>query len=167
MTTTATTCGMLGAYALGALDADEAAAVRRHLAECPECARRARRAARRCPACCRWPAAPRRRSTEPLSAAFEERLLDAYAREHRAPRRRGVAGWLPSRRRLRPRWLAVGAAAAVAAAAAVLGIVVLGDDEPAAAPPLRRRLPQHRRRRGQRPRQPRGRRRAARRCTCG
>ncbi|MGH2949592.1 MAG: zf-HC2 domain-containing protein, partial [Solirubrobacteraceae bacterium] len=28
----------LGAYALGALDADEAARVRRHLQECPACA---------------------------------------------------------------------------------------------------------------------------------
>ena len=28
----------LGAYVLGALDAEEAAAVRRHLEECPDCA---------------------------------------------------------------------------------------------------------------------------------
>ena len=115
----------LGAYVLGGLDPDEAAAVRRHLEDCEECAAehaalapipgllsRARGAAE----------AP----DKPHTPAFEERLLDAYARDRSAPPRRRRLAW----HRPRPRWLAVGAATAAVAAAAVVGIAVTGGDEP-------------------------------------
>jgi Putative zinc-finger len=116
----------LGAYVLGALDLDEAAELRRHLQECPECAAE-RDALTPLPALLGLAGGADAAVNEPLSPAFEERLLDAYAREHSAmPRRR--MGRL--RRWLRPRWLAVGATAAVAAVAAAFAIFVLGDDEP-------------------------------------
>jgi hypothetical protein len=116
----------LGAYVLGALDVDEAAAVRRHLQDCPDCAAE-RDALTPLPGLLSLADGAEAAVSEPLSAAFEERLLDAYAREHAvvAPGRR--IGRL--RRWLRPRWLAVGATAVVAAAAAAVGIVVLGGDD--------------------------------------
>ena len=115
----------LGAYALGALDADEAAEVRRHILECAECAAAYESFA---PLAGLLSVADgaEAATTEPLSPAFEERLLDAFAREHHMPpphRRR--------RRRRRPRWLAVGAVAAVAAAAAA-GAAVLGSGDQSA-----------------------------------
>jgi anti-sigma factor RsiW len=115
----------LGAYVLGALDVDEAAEMRRHLQECPECAAE-RDALAPLPGLLSLAGGADAAVNEPLSAAFEERLLDAYAREHSdVPRRRmgRLRGWL------RPRWLAVGATAVVAAAAAAFAIVVLGGDE--------------------------------------
>lgn len=115
----------LGAYVLGALDVDEAAAMRRHLQECPECAAE-RDALESLPGLLGLAGGAEAAVNEPLSPAFEERLLDAYAREHSAmPRRR--MGRL--RRWLRPRWLAVGATAAVAAAAAAVAVVVIGGDD--------------------------------------
>jgi anti-sigma-K factor RskA len=117
----------LAAYALGALDADEAAEVRRHILECDECAAEYESFA---PLAGLLSVADgaEAATTEPLTPAFEERLLDAFAREHHMPppHRRRRRRWLPSRRR--PRWLAVGAVAAVAAAAAA-GAVVLGGDD--------------------------------------
>ncbi|HET8755250.1 MAG TPA: zf-HC2 domain-containing protein [Solirubrobacteraceae bacterium] len=114
----------MGAYVLGALEPDEAAEMRRHLQECPDCAAE-RDALVPLPNLLSLAGGADAAVNEPLSPAFEERLLDAYAREHSdMPRRR--MGRL--RRRLRPRWIAVGATAAVAAAAA-LAIVVLGGDE--------------------------------------
>jgi hypothetical protein len=117
----------LGAYVLGALDPDEAAAVRRHLQECPECAAE-RDALQPLPGLLALADGAEAAVNEPLSPAFEERLLDAYARDHAAlaPHRRRIGGL---RRRLRPRWLAVGAAAVAAAAAAAIGIAMLGGDE--------------------------------------
>jgi anti-sigma-K factor RskA len=115
----------LGAYVLGALDVDEAAAVRRHLQECSECAAE-RDALAPLPGLLSLAGGAEAAVNEPLSPAFEERLLDAYAREHSAmPRRR--MGRL--RRWLRPRWLAVGATTAVAAAAAAVAIFVIGGEE--------------------------------------
>jgi hypothetical protein len=115
----------LGAYVLGALDVDEAAAVRHHLQECPQCATERDQLAA-LPGLLALAGGADAAVTEPLSPAFEERLLDAYAREHASvvPRRRRMRRWL------RPRWIATGAAVAVAAAAAVIGIVVIGGDEP-------------------------------------
>jgi anti-sigma-K factor RskA len=113
----------LGAYVLGALDVDEAAAVRRHLQECPQCAAE-RDDLSALPGLLSLAGGADAAVTEPLSAAFEERLLDAYAREHASVTRRRHLGRL--RRWLRPRWLAVGATAAVAAAAVAVGIFVLG-----------------------------------------
>src|SRR5262245_23989156 len=94
----------LGAYVLGALDVEEAAAVRRHLQDCPECgAERDELAA--LPGLLSIAGGAEAAVSEPLSAAFEERLLDAYAREHavRPPHRMSPRRW-------RPRWVAVGAA---------------------------------------------------------
>ncbi len=119
----------LGAYALGALDVDEAAEVRRHLQECAECAAEYDSFA---PLTGLLSAAggAEAATAEPLSPAFEERLLDAFAREHQAPqpRRRRRPRWLPARPRRR--WLAVGATAAAVAAAAAGAAVLTGDDEP-------------------------------------
>jgi hypothetical protein len=113
----------LGAYVLGALDVEEAAAVRRHLQECPGCeAERDDLAS--LPGLLSIAGGAEAAVSEPLSTAFEERLLDAYAREHavRAPRRMHPRRW-------RPRWVAVGAATLAAAAAAFAFVVIPGDDE--------------------------------------
>ena len=121
MTTACEHLRQLGAYALGALDVDEAAEVRRHLRECPECAAE-REALAPLPGLLSVADGAEAAVDEPLSAAFEERLLDAYAREHAAPpparRRRtrrcaggcGRAGW-PSA----PPTVVAAAAAALAA----------------------------------------------------
>jgi hypothetical protein len=116
----------LGAYVLGALEPDEAAAMRRHLLECPECAAE-RDALAPMPGLLTLAGGADAAVNEPLSAAFEERLLDAYAREHSAMPRRRMSRL---RRWLRPRWVAVGATAAAAAVAVAVGIVVLAGGEP-------------------------------------
>ena len=110
----------LGGYVLGALDPEEAEAVREHLGRCSECAAEHARLAG-LPALLSL--AERIEDEPPLSPAVEERVLDAVVRERpRRPRRRRLA-W-------RPAWAAGALAAAVAAA--VLAIVVLGggDSEP-------------------------------------
>jgi Putative zinc-finger len=117
----------LGAYVLGALDVDEAAAVRSHLQACPECAAE-RDGLSVMPGLLSLAGGAEAAINEPLSAAFEERLLDAYARDHAVPpARRRIARLSPHR--WRPRWLAVGAATVVTAAAAAFAFVVVGDDE--------------------------------------
>ena len=127
MTPTCEHLPSLGAYALGALDVDEAAEVRRHMLQCAECAAEYDSFA---PLAALLSSAggAEAANSEPLAPAFEERLLDAFAREHHAPaprrRRRPLAG------RPRPRWLALGAAAAVAAAAGAAAIVLPGEDQP-------------------------------------
>jgi Putative zinc-finger len=121
----------IGAYVLGALAPDEAAEVRRHIEQCPECAAE-HEALAPLPALLGTAAGAEAATAEPLPPAFEERLLDAFARDRAAsaspvPRR-------PDRRRfprLRRRWVAVGAAAAVAAAALVAVIALTGGEEPA------------------------------------
>jgi anti-sigma factor RsiW len=115
----------LGAYVLGGLDPDEAAAVRRHLETCPECAAE-RDALAPLPDLLSLAGGAEKATAEPLSPAFEERLLDAYARDRSQHPRRRRLGW----RRPRPRWIAVGAAVTVAAAAAVVGISLTGEEEP-------------------------------------
>jgi hypothetical protein len=111
----------LGAYVLGALEPEEEAAVREHLATCSECAAEhasltglPRLLALAAPLAEAGPPAP----------ALEERVLDAVAaqRPHRAPRRR---------RLLRPRVL-VPAAAALAAVAVALVLALGGGGERAA-----------------------------------
>jgi anti-sigma factor RsiW len=114
----------IGAYVLGALDVDDAAAMRRHLQECPECAAE-RDALVPLPGLLSLAGGAEKAVNEPLSPAFEERLLDAYARDNAVPPPRRI-GRL--RRRLRPRWVAVGATVAVTAAAAALGFAVLGGE---------------------------------------
>ena len=107
----------IGGYILGALEPDEAAAVREHLASCAECAAEhaylaglPRLLALAAPMAEAGPPAP----------ALEERVLDAIAgeRPRRAPR---------GRRLLRPRVL-LPAAAALAAVLAAL-VIALGGGE--------------------------------------
>jgi anti-sigma factor RsiW len=112
----------VGAYVLGGLDPDEAAAVRRHIETCPDCAAEYDALAPM-PGLLSLAGGAEKAVAEPLSPAFEERLLDAYARERKtSPRRR--LRW----RRPRPRWLAVGAVGAAAAAAAI-AVAVVGEEE--------------------------------------
>jgi hypothetical protein len=115
----------IGAYALGALDPDEAAAVRRHLETCPECAAE-HDALAPLPGLLSLAGGAEKAVNEPLSPAFEERLLDAYARENAGSPRRRLKWRLPRRR-----WLATGAVAIASVAAAFVGLQVAGDDEPA------------------------------------
>ena len=117
----------VGAYALGALDPDEAAAVRRHLETCPECAAVHDELAP-LPGLLSLAGGAEKAVTEPLSPAFEERLLDAYARENASSPRRRLKWRMPRRR-----WLATGAVAVAAVAAAFVGVQVAGDDQPATA----------------------------------
>jgi hypothetical protein len=114
----------VGAYALGALDPDEAAAVRRHLETCAECAAE-HDALAPLPGLLSLAAGAEEAVTKPLSPAFEERLLDAVARDHAAAPRRRLR-WRAPRRR----WLAAGAVGVAAVAAAVVGISLSGDEPP-------------------------------------
>jgi anti-sigma-K factor RskA len=114
----------VGAYALGALDPDEAAAVRRHLETCPECAAE-HDALAPLPGLLSLADGAEEAVEKPLSPAFEERLLDAFARDRAASPRRRLRWRLP-----RLRWLAAGAVTAAAAVAAVVGVTQLGQDEP-------------------------------------
>ena len=114
----------LGAYTLGALDPDEAAAVRRHLAECSRCAAEYDALAA-LPGLLATAEGAHAATAEPLSPAFEERLLDAYARD-RATRPRA------RRRAPRRRWLAGGAVAAGLAAILLAVVLASGSDDPAA-----------------------------------
>jgi anti-sigma factor RsiW len=112
---------LLGAYLLGGLEPAEAAEVRAHLSTCPSCAAEHARLAP-LPGLLTLATGAEAATEEPPSAALEERLLDAVARE--APKRRRP-------RFARPRaWLALGGATAVAAAAALGFLVLGGDDEP-------------------------------------
>jgi anti-sigma factor RsiW len=113
---------LLGAYVLGALEAEEAAAVRAHVAACPACAAEHARLAP-LPGLLTLAAGAVAATAEPPPAALEERLLDAIAVQ--APRRR--------RRRRRPRRLRLllgGAVAALAVAAGTVGLLA-GGEEPA------------------------------------
>jgi hypothetical protein len=114
----------VGAYALGALDPDEAAAVRRHLETCATCAAEHDELAA-LPGLLSLAAGAEKAVSEPLSPAFEERLLDAYARDHASSPRHRLRWRLPHRR-----WLATGAVGLAAVAAAFVGLQVAGDDQP-------------------------------------
>jgi Putative zinc-finger len=112
----------VGAYALGALDPDEAAAVRRHLEVCEAC-RAEHDALAPLPGLLSLADGAEEAVEKPLSPAFEERLLDAFARDHAGSPRRRLKWRLPRRR-----WLAAGAVGLAAVAAAAVG-VSLSDDE--------------------------------------
>jgi predicted anti-sigma-YlaC factor YlaD len=120
----------IGAYVLGALDATDSERVRRHLHQCPECVAELDQLAP-LPELLTIAGGAKAAQEDPLPAAFEERLLDAYARDRAAdPPRRVRRRRLPRlRRRLRVQWMAAGAAAALAAAA--LAIVFVGGEEEA------------------------------------
>jgi len=114
----------IGAYALGALDPDEAAAVRRHLEVCAECTAE-HDALAPLPGLLSLAGGAEEAVTQPLSPAFEERLLDAYARDRAASPRHRLRWRLPRRR-----WLAAGAVGIAAVAAAVVGLQVAGEEQP-------------------------------------
>ena len=120
----------IGAYVLGALDAADSERVRRHLHACPECVAELDLLAP-LPELLTIAGGAKAAQEDPLPAAFEERLLDAYARDRAAePPRRSRRRRLPRlRRRLRVQWMAAGAVAALAAAA--LAIVMVGGGEEA------------------------------------
>ena len=115
----------VGAYALGALDPDEAADVRRHLEVCAECAAE-HESLVPLPGLLSLAGGAEKAVSEPLSPAFEERLLDAYARDHAASPRRRLRWRLPRRR-----WLAAGAVGLAAVAAAFVGLQTADEEEPA------------------------------------
>jgi anti-sigma factor RsiW len=107
----------LGAYVLGALDPEETAAVKAHLHGCPSCAAEHAGLAALPPL---LGLAEEAGEHAPPSPAVEERVLDAFAREHRPARRSHPA-------RPRRSWrLPLGAGIAGAAAAAALAIALLG-----------------------------------------
>jgi anti-sigma factor RsiW len=118
----------LGAYVLGALEPDEAAEVRRHIEDCPDCAAEHDSLAP-LPELLSVAGGAEAATAEPLSPAFEERLLDAYARDRSAvPRRRRRLPRLRGHMRLK--WMAAGAAtAAIAAAAAFAVVMVTGGED--------------------------------------
>jgi Putative zinc-finger len=117
----------VGAYALGALDPDEAAAVRRHLEVCAECAAE-HDALAPLPGLLSLAGGAEEAVEKPLSPAFEERLLDAFARDHAAAPRRRFRWQMPRRR-----WLAAGAVGVAAVAAAIVGVSLIGEDQPSRA----------------------------------
>jgi len=121
----------LGAYVLGALDIEEAAEVHRHLADCPHCAAE-RDALAPLPDLLGVAGGAEKATAEPLSPAFEERLLDAYASDRAdAPRRRGLGPFARFRRRVHKRWALAGAGiAATAAAAIVAAVLAFGGEDP-------------------------------------
>jgi anti-sigma factor RsiW len=119
----------LGAYVLGALDVEDAAEVHRHLQDCPDCAAE-RDSLQPLPELLSVAVGAEAATAEPLSVAFEERLLDAYAHDRaRAPSRGGWARFPRLRRRMRRRWMAAVAGVAGAVAAAAVAVVLLTGDE--------------------------------------
>jgi predicted anti-sigma-YlaC factor YlaD len=108
---------LLGAYVLGALDPDETAVVREHVASCAACASEHARLAP-LPGLLTLAEGAQRATADPPSPAMEERLLDVVARE--APRRRA------RRRPFRRRFTGFAAAGLATAAIAVIAVVVIG-----------------------------------------
>lgn len=117
----------LGAYVLGALEAEEEAAVHRHVETCPGCAAE-RDSLAPLPELLTLAGGAEAATAEPLPAAFEERLLDAYARDRvvRPHRRRRFPRL---RRRVRVRWITAAAGAAAVAAAAVIAVTLVSGGE--------------------------------------
>jgi Anti-sigma-K factor rskA/Putative zinc-finger len=126
---------LIGGYVLHALEADEAEAVRRHIADCPDCAREHGELAP-VPALLDTAHDP---DAEPATppAALEDAVLDRFARERAPdgapPRRRGAR---PGRRLRAPSWLArplpaagLAAVLAVALTLGATGVLDGGGDE--------------------------------------
>jgi anti-sigma factor RsiW len=131
----------LGAYVLGGLEPEEAAAVRAHLEQCPECAREYAQL-KGLPDMLDLIEAPDDALQRP-APGLEEAILDRHARERRALReerakhggRERSRGRLPSLRTRRGQVVA-GVAAALATAAVVAVLVTGGEstvNPPAAA----------------------------------
>jgi len=129
---------LLGGYVLGGLEPDEAAAVREHLPGCAACA--AEHASLAALPALLDLAAPLAAPDEPLSPAFEEALLDRFARD-RDRARDGEGGSPPPRRRRLPRiaWTRprVAIASALMAAALTLGVMLALDRDPGPSGPAR------------------------------
>ena len=117
---------LLGGYVLGALEPDETEAVREHLPGCAACSAEHASLAR-LPALLDL-AAPLDAPDEPLSPAFEEALLDRFARDREA------AASPPKRRRRLPRiaWTTprVAVASGLLAAALTFATMAAVDDDP-------------------------------------
>ncbi|HET6550560.1 MAG TPA: zf-HC2 domain-containing protein [Solirubrobacter sp.] len=105
----------IGAYVLGALDADAERRVAAHIAECEECAA-AHAEVAGLPALLDLAVVTGATDEEPLPPAIEERLLDRFARERSEPK---------PRRRWRRR-IAFGTASALAGAALAAAALVVG-----------------------------------------
>jgi Putative zinc-finger len=121
----------IGAYTLGALDADAERRVAAHLKTCEECAR-AHAEIAGLPALLDLAVAGAS-DEEPLPAAIEERLLDRFARENAPP---------PApRRRWRPR-LALALPSALVGAAVAVAVLTLGLNfqKNAGRPPIQYQL---------------------------
>ncbi|MEA2441432.1 MAG: hypothetical protein QOH76_2856 [Thermoleophilaceae bacterium] len=118
---------LLGGYVLGALEPDEAAAVREHLPDCPACAAEHASLAG-LPALLDL-ATPLVVPDEPLTPAFEEALLDRFARDHEP-----TAPAPAERRRRRPRiaWTRprVAIASGLLAAALTFATMAALNDDP-------------------------------------
>jgi Anti-sigma-K factor rskA/Putative zinc-finger len=92
MSTRSVTCAecrtLLGGYVLDALEPDEAEAVRRHLADCPDCAVEHANLAG-VPDLLALVGSDAAGTAERPPPTLEEAVLDRFAREHRADRTRG------------------------------------------------------------------------------
>jgi anti-sigma factor RsiW len=109
----------LGAYVLGSLEPEEAAAVRAHLDRCTACAAEHAGLAK-LPALLELASAVDATARPPLAPTVEERVLDDFARAHPTPPRP------PRRRRRLALRLGTGFVAAAAAAAAALVLFLNG-----------------------------------------
>jgi hypothetical protein len=121
---------LLGGYVLDALEPDETEAVREHLPDCAACAAEHASLAG-LPALLDL-AAPLDMPDEPLSPAFEEAVLDRFARD-RESRRAQKRRRLPRIAWTRPR---VAVASALLAAALSVGVTLALDKTPS-RPPMR------------------------------
>jgi hypothetical protein len=119
---------LLGGYVLGALEPDEAEAVREHLPGCAACSAEHASLAG-LPALLDL-AAPLAAPDEPLSPAFEEALLDRFARDREA----AAPAPAPERRRRLPRvaWTRprVAVASGLLAAAITFATMAALDEDP-------------------------------------
>ena len=122
---------LLGGYVLGALEPEEMQAVRDHLPGCPACSAEHASLAG-LPALLDL-AAPLTAPDEPLSPAFEEALLDRFARDREtaAPKRGRRRPWLAW---TRPR---VALASALVAATLTFATMAVLDDDPSPPPTSR------------------------------
>ena len=129
---------LLGGYVLGALEPDEAEAVRAHLPGCAACSAEHASLAG-LPALLDL-ATPLAAPDEPLSPAFEEALLDRFARDRETPAAAAAPApkAAPKRRRRLPRiaWTRprVAVASGLLAAAVTFATMSALDDDPPSQP---------------------------------